>query len=78
MEDLDAIEPHERSLLDAVNNGNGLALEMPEGLGGDADAVRAAGHSSRLGSPGGRRKAGGGCCRGASNACKPLSALDHE
>jgi hypothetical protein len=49
MENLDAIEPHERSLLDAIENGDRLSLEMPEGIRGDADAVRPVGHSTWLG-----------------------------
>ena len=47
MENLDAVEAHEGSLLDALDNGHRLALEMPEGISGDTDAVGAGGHTRR-------------------------------
>ncbi len=57
MEDLDAVEAHEGSLLDAIKNWDRLSLEMPEGVGGDTDAVGAGGHTRR------QRPAGGGLDR---------------
>jgi len=40
VEDLDAVEPHLGRAVDAVGDVDGLALEVPEGIGGDADAER--------------------------------------
>ena len=38
VQDLDAIEPHLRRAVDAVGDVDGLAFEVPERVGGDADA----------------------------------------
>jgi hypothetical protein len=48
VEDLDAVEPHVGGVIDAVGDIDRLALEVPEGIGGNPDAKRSRGGHERI------------------------------